>query len=259
MRRNLSSFTIVLASLILTNCGPPTEEPAQDLLESTQRADTAWPDGSYARIRDDGRLYATHPYTDLTYLHVIAAAAGSDWAAAHPLRFNVMLSAMNEVYAGRCGDVARARYNATGEWCTEFARWNLLNAGVENAVTCGSWVRTCSRGGCTPYTCGYDLYLSDARAVSHMIKLFTDFGGFTAAAQMTRSPYTVQPGDYLAMDGGSGPNTHSSTALAVSNDYRWIWVANGNQDDCVGWQRLPYFTNGVLNPNINGVGNIDAL
>ena len=88
-----------------------------------------------------------------------------------------------------------------------------------------------------------------------MIKLFTDFGGFTAAAQMTKSPYTVQPGDYLAMYN----NTHSAIALAVSNDYRWIWIANGNQDDCVGWQLLPYFTNGVLNSDISGVGNIDTL
>jgi hypothetical protein len=43
---------------------------------SQEEADTAWPDGTYARFRDNGFLYSTHPYTDLSYMHVIAAADG---------------------------------------------------------------------------------------------------------------------------------------------------------------------------------------
>lgn len=150
----LTSYLLVLAALASTHCTVAVDSQSSESVESSEQADTAWADGTYARIRDDGRLYSTHSYTDLLDVHVIAAAAGSNWAAAHPLRFSIMVSAMNEVRAGLCGDAARARYNASGAWCSEFVRWNFINAGVDNVSTCGSWVTTCQRGGCYPPYCG---------------------------------------------------------------------------------------------------------
>lgn len=96
---------------------------------------------------------------------------------------------------------------------------------------------------------------------NQLVTLFTDYGGFTPDSAMTRSPGTIQPGDFLALKGSSGDRYgHSAIALAVSNDYKWVWIEQGNRPNgCVSWDRIPYFTDGVLNDNIDGVGNVDVF
>lgn len=216
--------------------------------DSLEQRDTAWPDGTYARFRDNGFLYATRAYTDLSYLHVIAAAAGSNWAANNPERFTVLVHAMNEVRAGLCGDAARERYHAKNAWCSEFTRWLYLDAGLRDVSYCPSR----GRGGCPSTTS-----LSGVRVTAQMIALFANFGAYTRASAMTRT--SVKPGDYLSLVGGEGPDHHSGIALGVSADYRWIWTAEGNVGDCMYGVIHPFFQDGKLDSRICGVGNIDIL
>lgn len=245
------------AAIFAVACGSGSAD-GNEVVGSSAQADTEWPDGTYARIRDDGRLYATHSYTDLSLTTVIAAAAGSDWASANNSRFLVMVHGMNEVMAGRCGDAARARYNASGAYCSEFARWVYLDAGLNNIHYCYGTVP----GSRTTYLplCNTSS-LSGVRLTIQMVTMFRDHGAFTEDSSMTPTPHMVQPGDYLALTGSSGDRYgHSAIALAVSNDYKWLWLVQGNRPNgCVSWDRIPYFTNGQLNPAINGVGNIDIL
>jgi hypothetical protein len=195
-------------------------------------------------------MYATHPYTDISYLNVIAATTGSNWSLENPERFRVIVDAMNEAVVGRCGDVARERYNAVNNWCSEFARWSLLNSGMNNVGYCAALG---PRGtGCLSWP-----MLSDVRTTPQMVKLFFNLGGFTPDSSMTTS--SVKPGDYLAMTGSSGRCGHSGIVLGYSADYRWIWTVEGNVGDCVVGQRRPFFVDGVLDPKIDGVGNIDIL
>ena len=101
-------------------------------------------------------------------------------------------------------------------------------------------------------------YLSGVRLTARLINCFKFYNAFTEDSSL--GPPCVRPGDFLALTNSSGTrNGHSGIALAVSDDYKWVWTAEGNVGDCVAWKRRPYFTNGVLNPDIDGVGNIDVL
>src|SRR5688500_14431143 len=106
--RGLKACVWLLPCLLAVGCvqevGGSDEE-----LGSMQQAATFWPDGTYAKFFNSGRMYATHKYTDISYMQVIAAAAGSNWSLDNPERFRVMVDAMNEAREGRCGDVARSR------------------------------------------------------------------------------------------------------------------------------------------------------
>lgn len=217
---------------------------------AAEQADTVWPDGSYARFRDNGFLYATHPYTDLSYMHVIAAAAGSNWAANNPERFMVIVKAMSEVHGGLCGDPARRRYDATKNWCSEFTRWVYLQTGARD-------ISYCAVAGGRGLACVGVQSLSSVTLTAQMINLFSHFNAFTPASSMTKT--SVKAGDYLSLVGSEGPNRHSGIALGVSADYRWIWTAEGNVGDCVYGSIRPFFQGGTLDSRICGVGNVDIL
>lgn len=221
-------------------------DPSEEV-GSSEEADTVWQDGSYARFRDNGFLYATHPYTELSYLHVIAAAAGSNWAANNPARFSVILKAMNEVHGGLCGDAARNRYNAKRNWCSEFTRWVYLQTGARDLVSCTGYGRGAP---CL-------LTLSGVTKTWEMIWMFNYHKAYTPAASMTTT--SVRPGDYLSLVGSDGPDSHSGLVLGVSANYKWIWTAEGNVGDCVYGSIYPFFQQGALNSRICGVGNIDIL
>jgi hypothetical protein len=47
--------------------------------------------------------------------------------------------------------------------------------------------------------------------------------------------------------------------LAISDDHRFIWTSEGNVSDCATFKRRDFFTDGQLNPQINGAGNADKL
>jgi hypothetical protein len=223
-------------------------EPGEDL-GSVQQVTTTWPDGTYATFLSSGRLYATRDYESISYTTVVAAAAGTSWHTNNPKRFSVIVTAMNEVRGGLCGNAARARYNAINNWCSEFARWVLLAAGLNDVGVCVVAGRP---------NCQQMLYFSSVRTVQDAVGFFAVFGRYTSASQMTKT--SVRPGDYLALTNSAGVKKgHSAIAMAVSADYKWVWTAEGNVGDCVRWNLRPFFNNGVLHSDIDGVGNIDLL
>lgn len=221
---------------------------------SQEEADTAWPDGTYARFRDNGFLYSTHPYTDLSYMHVIAAAAGSNWAAANPHRFGVILKAMNEVHAGLCGDAARERYNAKNNWCSEFTRWLYLQAGAKNLSYCAL---PGLQGECYAWQS-----LANVRLTAQMVQLFAHYNAYVPDAYVPAERITktsVRPGDYLSLVGSQGANSHSAIVLGVSANYKYLWTAEGNVGDCMDGSIHPFIQDGVLDSRICGVGNMDIF
>jgi hypothetical protein len=231
----------------LVGCHVSFDPNAEDVASIEQRI-TTWPDGTYATMRSTGVLYATHSYKDINYLQVIAAAAGTAWHAANPARFQVMLKAMNEAVIGLCGDAARQKYGSERNWCSEFTRWVYLEAGLTDVSYCAVRGRSACLG---------TQSLSMVGVTMQMVNLFSHFQKFAPASPM--APASVRPGDYLSLVGSEGPNRHSGIALAVSADYKWIWTVEGNIGDCMSAERRPYYTNGVLDSRICGVGNIDLF
>jgi len=81
------------------------------------------------------------------------------------------------------------------------------------------------------------------------------------------TPSTPKPGDFLAQVSGSTGkhNGHSSIVIGVSADARYIWTVEGNINTgantphCVHLGFRDFYVNGVLNPDLDGVGNAGAL
>lgn len=94
----------------------------------------------------------------------------------------VMVHGMNEVMAGRSGDAARARYNASGVYCPEFAPRVYLGAGLNDIQYCYGYLN----GSRTTYlpVCNAR-YLSSVRLTIQMVTMFRDYGALTEDSSMT--------------------------------------------------------------------------
>lgn len=178
---------------------------------------------------------------------MIYSAAWESYAAGHPQRFNIVDWSDWENIGGLCGDAAHVRYNAEpgAKWCTEYARWVLTVAGMRNIRYCATSIF----GVCFDY-----VYLNEATSVSDMVGIYEANGGWVSQSKITTSTL-IEPGDYLALTGSSGEKkSHSALVMAVSSDKRYVWTSEGNVGDCVSFMRRDLFVNGVLNPDINGLG-----
>jgi|GEM_PF-6578454 hypothetical protein len=154
-------------------------------------------------------------------------------------------------YKGLCGDDARDRYDASGYWCSEFAAWVLLQAGMKNLCYCDLQVIGCWDTDC----------LDDVTLTADLVKVFDRNGNrFKWASKGQVSPQTAGVGDFMsqASDDGKKKN-HSAIVVAVSYDYKVIWTVEGNAGDCVYFGYKDYFPDGkTLNPVIDGFGHLDA-
>jgi hypothetical protein len=157
-------------------------------------------------------------------------------------RTNLLEIGLLEASTGWSGNAARSRYNAEGEWCTEFARWVFLRAGMKLSI-CG-----------VTNSCPIFGSLATVTTVEQIVNLFQSTGRWRAPA----TPALIEPGDYLALTGSDGKKSHSGIAVAISPDHRWIWTVEGNVDDKVQYRGRDLIVDGVMNPDIHGVGKLDA-
>jgi hypothetical protein len=169
-------------------------------------------------------------------------------------RADIIEQAMGQDDVGECGVEAHRTYDAEpgSAWCSEYARWVYLEAGVP--------VEACTPG--LPDDAGqistYSCYaLRDVTTVQSLIGYFISVVGWSEPGYF--QPGDVKPGDYVALTTDGEAFNHSALILAISDDYRYIWTSEGNFDDCVRFNRRDFFVDGQLNPDINGVGNVDAL
>lgn len=139
-----------------------------------------------------------------------------------------------------CDGEAQDKYDASGAWCSEFARWVLLHGGMANLTT------------------GF-LSLKNVNVNSQLVTLFDAFGMFRWRKKGEVTPQTLEPGDYLSWSHPGKKKNHASICVAVSQDNKTLWHANGNAGDCVYLIADPYFADGQNpNPENDGVGKIDA-
>lgn len=205
-----------------------------------------------------GRLY--NPFGDAELLTMdqndLNALLESDlgsWQTANPIRAGIVRTALREANYRECDGDALSRYDASGEWCSEFARWVFDNSpGATNSFI-------------------HD-WLSGLDSTEDVVTTFKDYNcgqltgpGYTPRQYMT--PSTPKPGDYLAQVSGSTGkrNGHSSIVVGVSSDARYIWTVEGNINTgpntphCVHFGYRDFFVNGVLNPDLDGVGSSAVL
>ena len=192
-------------------------------------------------------------------LEVPTWTALRDWTAdstTTPLyRRSVVASAFNEKQDHLCtinGDFP-SRYcnhpldpaDCTGGWCTEFARYVLINAGMYDLSGYG--------GGS----------LGHATEVYNMEYIFLN-NGVSPGSWVPLSnigPYSFMPGDYLSVHDGN----HSTIIVGVSFDRKKVWTVERNNTasgDCVDYISYDYMSAGwstlMLNNNQHfyGVGQL---
>jgi hypothetical protein len=216
-------------------------------------ATSARADGAF-EWTDGGRIaqLTAESWDELSdFTQLAALAAQSSWASGHARRYELVLSGSTEAERALCGDEAHRAYDVQqgAAWCSEYVRTIYLGSGALD-VAC-----RVSLSDLFSSSCGS---LSLARTVSALEGRFRANGGWTNAADLR--PEQLQPGDYLAVQGSDGkPEGHSVLVLAISDDHRYIWTSEGNVNDCASFKRREFFTDGQLNPQINGAGNADKL
>ncbi|MBM4430676.1 MAG: hypothetical protein FJ026_10075 [Chloroflexi bacterium] len=153
----------------------------------------------------------------------------------------VALTALQEAVSPLCGDDARNRYDASGYWCSEFARWVYLQAGMNDIDCC------------------WGLELSDVTLNKELVKLFDHYGRFKWRSKGQVTIQTVGVGDYLSWTTKGKKKNHAVICVGVNHDRKFIWTVQGNVGDCVWYGTEDYFPDGTTcNADIDGVGKIDA-
>jgi hypothetical protein len=180
-----------------------------------------------------GRLYDTRSSG-------ITAAEMKAYVQADPelpwYRKEVARVALEEMTPKICGEAARERYDASGLWCSEFARWVLLQAGMEDERYSRWSLST----------------LSDITVTADLVAFFDNRGLFTWAGSVT--PQTAMPGDFLSMTTYGKKKNHSAIVTGVSHDHKWLWIAQGNAGDCTHFERQAYFAGSTLDAALDGFG-----
>jgi hypothetical protein len=146
-----------------------------------------------------------------------------------------------EVSGGWSGDLARSRYDARNNWCSEFARYVYLHAGMFSDDV-------------------WDLMeLFSVKTVPDFRDLFKDHNAWKVTANGQVNQNTINVGDYLALTGSSGQDkTHSAIAVAVSRCKRHVLIMEGNCNDAVNFRSIPYYQDGAVNADIDAVGKISS-
>jgi len=167
-------------------------------------------------------------------------------------RFFNVETAIEEADLQLCDGAATSKYDGGGEWCSEFARWVMMQSGVACETI-------------------YD-WMSSIESTSEIVSLFSSYNckqpwgiGYTSRPYIT--PSTPKPGDYVSLVSGStgSRNGHSAIVIGISSDARYLWTVEGNINSgpntphCVRFGYRDFFVNGVLNPDIDGFGNVDVL
>jgi hypothetical protein len=154
---------------------------------------------------------------------------------------------------GRCGDDAIKYYQSDTEYCSEFVRSVYLWHGdVQNKCRCNI-----NAGICLHNTC-----ISDIDTSTDWADMFKAYGGWIDRGQVTAN--SAEPGDYVAMMGDGHHFGHSAMIVAVSVDGSTIWTMEGNIHDgngpgCVHFEQRPFFVNGQLDGNLDGIGKVNVL
>jgi hypothetical protein len=184
---------------------------------------------------------------------IIDALVRSSWYDSHPDRSQIVITGILETGTGDaehglCGDAAYHKYNVApgDEWCSEFARTTLLAAGASPKACNGS----------------HCVGLSEDLGVSDLEAYFRQVGGWTAAGYITTGQ--VQAGDYIALNTHGDTGNHSGIIMAIANNYKYIWTAEGNvtgaDGDCVYFMRRPFLLDdGSISGDIYGIGNADKM
>jgi len=258
----LAMLFCLSASGCVTSVGEGNDE---DSVGSTSAALTN--DGVYMGDYS-GRMYRSAgaiPFDSVSSENIFNAMRDSTWPTSAPKAYHVIDWADWENYAedmnkygnpaehGLCGEEARQHYNAASgaKWCTEYARWVLRQGGLKDIRYCKT-----SFIGCLDY-----VYLKEARTVNDMVQLFTANGGWIDRARLT--PDAFRPGNYLAMMSHKLHKNHSGIIMSVSSDRRYLYTSEGNVTgddgkDCVYYQVHDLYVDGVLDSQIDGVGDISV-
>jgi hypothetical protein len=166
------------------------------------------------------------------------------WQNSQPNRAWIVTSAALAADEHKCGRDAERAYNAAqgDNWCSEFAKTILVASGASHQ-------------------------LDDATGVSDIEDVFKGLHGWTVAGAIR--PYTVRPGDYVALSTNGEVENHSGIVIAVANDYSRIWTVEGNvgpgdnpdsDDKCVDEQTRAYFNaDGSKASAIAALGISDVL
>jgi hypothetical protein len=242
MRTLLGVLVFAVAAM---GCGPTEDIDARDVATSK----SALTNDGYWLGQSTGKLYSDNSpanWEGVTSEHIWWAAYNQTvWTTNNPKRWSIIDVTGWENWYGLCGAEARPRYGADSSeaWCSEYAQWSLRSAGLRNIRYCALKVL----GVCLDYE-----YLNEANSVNDLVNLFSKNGGWVNEWNITTG--TIQPGDYVALRGSAGYRGHSGMVMAISSDYRWLWTSEGNVGNCVQFMRRDLFVNGVLNPDINGIG-----
>jgi len=184
------------------------------------------------------------PLDNLRNLYALTKVRTGTMAPGLPLRNSAIVSAaLDEAQLGLCGSAARSRYNTgSGEWCSEFAVW-VVHRGFSGFV---EPLRHTSNGGFTTDEVCSQFARQDRRFIDDSV---------VSPSGVTNG---VQPGDFLALHGGSGDDRgHAGVAVGVSQDKEVIWTVEGNRGDCVVYDRRSYFPGGgALDAAVDGVGKV---
>lgn len=158
--------------------------------------------------------------------------------AAHQIK--VLNKAQAEADLALCGLSATERYvaEAGSAWCSEFARWVYIQAGVMTDSTTALW-------GLTSW--------------SRFQNFFTNKGKFLSRSQITPTGSTdlLMAGNYLLLDTNlDGVANHSALIVGVSADLKYIYTVEGNVSNCTKRLTRPFWVNGVIDAKILGIGKI---
>ncbi len=144
-----------------------------------------------------------------------------------------------------CGDVARGRYGASGNWCSEFTAWVLQEAEMEDIY----YVQNAFN----------NVYLHEVTLTAEMVKLFDSNGKrFKWAKYGQVKPTTPQPGDFIALTTMGKKKNHAALVVGVTYGGEYLWIAEGNYGDCVNLRRIDFIQDGKLAANIDGFGVLDS-
>jgi hypothetical protein len=156
---------------------------------------------------------------------------------------------VDEARVARFGKEARERYEASGWWCSDFARWVYLRSGAyENSPALTKEFQAIWR-------------------TTGLINLFKRHGRWIPHAEVGAD--TIEAGDYLPLDlNVNGIPNHSVIVVFVSRDRKILATIDGNDTsgvDARGRDRTrvslkirPYMIDGRLSPVIMGVGKFWA-
>ncbi len=273
MSYNYAALTSVSSVELMANWSKPANYYWLDNFRVTSLANSNTPPGTLINPTT-GRI--SNPWVGSSSLDGLSAndlltlttsSSAAYWGYANTKRRDIIAYALNQ--DGRngdgtlsdegviCDDAARIIYQSSDtEWCSEFARdmfWWPAN-GIPDRRYCA----TNTFLGCIHY-----IYVHDISEVDEFKNMFQTYGGWVDHWGIT--PATAEPGDYLTVPGSSGDHYgHSAVIVGVSEDASEIYTIEGNfllwsGRHCEGFNRRPYFVNGVLDPNIDAIGKINKL